>query len=98
MSLADEAPYLLTSTSSLADLNVRLEKRGAKPVDMRRFRPNIVISGFKVFIGQADRPSQSQSQSQSQSLPLLILILLPTLHSPTLHSPHSPLSLLSARS
>jgi len=47
VSLADEAPYLVTSTSSLADLNERLQKRGAKPVDMRRFRPNIVISGFK---------------------------------------------------
>ena len=47
MSLADEAPYLLTSTSSLADLNERLEKRGADRVDMRRFRPNIVVSGFK---------------------------------------------------
>uniref|UniRef100_A0A7S2WCJ0 MOSC domain-containing protein n=1 Tax=Eucampia antarctica TaxID=49252 RepID=A0A7S2WCJ0_9STRA len=47
VSLADEAPYLLTSTSSLLDLNKRLQARDKKPVDMRRFRPNIVISGLQ---------------------------------------------------
>lgn len=47
VSLADEAPYLLTSTSSLKDLNIRLQARNKKPVDMRRFRPNIVISGLQ---------------------------------------------------
>jgi uncharacterized protein YcbX len=47
VSLADEAPYLLTSETSLADLNRRLLKRGEKMVDMRRFRPNIVISGLR---------------------------------------------------
>jgi len=47
VSLADEAPYLLTSSESLADLNKRLAARGKPAVDMRRFRPNIVISGLK---------------------------------------------------
>jgi uncharacterized protein YcbX len=47
VSLADEAPYLLTSETSLTDLNRRLVKRGKKMVDMRRFRPNIVISGLR---------------------------------------------------
>jgi uncharacterized protein YcbX len=47
ISLADEAPYLLTSTTSLAALNKRLKANGQLPVDMRRFRPNIVISGLK---------------------------------------------------
>lgn len=47
VSLADEAPYLLTSTSSLKDLNRRLVERGKSPVDMRRFRPNIVVSGLQ---------------------------------------------------
>lgn len=47
VSLADEAPYLLTSKSSLDDLNRRLGERGKSPVDMRRFRPNIVVSGLK---------------------------------------------------
>jgi uncharacterized protein YcbX len=47
VSLADEAPYLLTSTSSLVDLNKRLKARGKDAVDMQRFRPNIVLSGLK---------------------------------------------------
>lgn len=47
VSLADEAPYLLTNRASLDDLNKRLKERGKDPVDMRRFRPNIVIEGLK---------------------------------------------------
>lgn len=47
ISLADEAPYLLTSTSSLKDLNKRLKARGKEAVDMRRFRPNIVVDSLK---------------------------------------------------
>jgi len=43
VSLADEAPFLLTTRKSLTDLNKRLGK--GKQVDMRRFRPNIVIDG-----------------------------------------------------
>lgn len=49
VSLADEAPYLLTSSSSLADLNKRLKARGKNPVDMRRFRPNIVVDGLPAW-------------------------------------------------
>jgi uncharacterized protein YcbX len=45
VSLADEAPFLLMNQSSLNDLNRRMEQRGLLPVDMRRFRPNIVVSG-----------------------------------------------------
>ncbi len=41
VSLADGYPVLLTSMSSLGDLNARL----ADPVPMRRFRPNLVIAG-----------------------------------------------------
>jgi len=47
MSLADEAPYLLVNIASLKDLNKRLKARGKKSVDVRRFRPNIVVSGLK---------------------------------------------------
>lgn len=47
VSLADEAPYLLTSRASLDDLNKRLKARGKDAVDMRRFRPNVVIQGLK---------------------------------------------------
>ena len=45
VSLADEAPFLLATTSSLHDLNARLGVRGKAPVDMQRFRPNIVVDG-----------------------------------------------------
>jgi uncharacterized protein len=42
-SFADGFPVLLTSTMSLNDLNSRLPSK----VEMRRFRPNIVISGAR---------------------------------------------------
>jgi uncharacterized protein YcbX len=41
VSFADGYPMLLISEASLADLNSRLET----PLEMRRFRPNLVISG-----------------------------------------------------
>eukprot|EP00927_Polykrikos_kofoidii_P073715 TRINITY_DN69733_c0_g1_i1.p1 TRINITY_DN69733_c0_g1~~TRINITY_DN69733_c0_g1_i1.p1 ORF type:complete len:391 (-),score=62.12 TRINITY_DN69733_c0_g1_i1:67-1239(-) len=49
LSLADEAPYLLTTTASLLDLKRRIFWMGnfsaSFKVDMRRFRPNIVVDG-----------------------------------------------------
>ncbi len=42
---SDAYPILLVSEASLTDLNQRLDK----PVDMRRFRPNIVITGCEAF-------------------------------------------------
>lgn len=42
---ADGFPMLLISEASLDDLNSRL----LQPVDMRRFRPNIVVSGCEAF-------------------------------------------------
>lgn len=41
VSFADGFPFLVTNQASLEDLNSRLDQ----PVDMRRFRPNLVISG-----------------------------------------------------
>lgn len=54
---ATEAPYkfadafalLVTSEGSLADLNARLRAKGQAPVDIDRFRPNIVIDGVERF-------------------------------------------------
>jgi uncharacterized protein len=43
VSFADGFPVLLTNLASLADLNDRL----ARPVPMRRFRPNLVVSAFQ---------------------------------------------------
>ncbi len=45
VSFADGAPLLLLSEASLAELNGRL----AQPVTMRRFRPNLVVSGAEPF-------------------------------------------------
>ncbi len=42
---ADGFPILIVSQESLNDLNQRLEKS----IDMRRFRPNIVISGYGAY-------------------------------------------------
>ncbi len=45
VSFADGYPLLLTSQASLDDLNRRL----ATPVSMRRFRPNIVVTGAEAY-------------------------------------------------
>lgn len=42
---ADGFPLLLTNESSLADLNARMEA----PLPMRRFRPNLVVSGAPAY-------------------------------------------------
>jgi uncharacterized protein YcbX len=43
---ADGFALLVISTASLAELNRCLQQRGAAAVDMRRFRPNIVLDGI----------------------------------------------------
>jgi len=45
VSFADGYPFLLIGQESLAELNTRL----AEPVDMDRFRPNLVFSGGDAF-------------------------------------------------
>ncbi|WP_196138699.1 MOSC domain-containing protein [Aliikangiella sp. G2MR2-5] len=45
VSFADGFPLLLTTEGSLADLNSRLDT----PVEMRNFRPNIVVKGCHAF-------------------------------------------------
>ena len=45
VSFADGFPFLVTNQASLEDLNSRLEN----PVEMRRFRPNVVISGVQAW-------------------------------------------------
>ncbi|MGW0245404.1 MOSC domain-containing protein [Nocardia goodfellowii] len=46
ITFTDSTPLHLTSTSSLDDLNARILEKGAAPVPMERFRPNIVITGW----------------------------------------------------
>jgi uncharacterized protein YcbX len=43
---ADSTALTLASLSSLDELNARILERGADPVPMNRFRPNIVIAGW----------------------------------------------------
>ncbi len=44
---ADGFPMLVTSTASIDELNQRLSQAGESTVDVRRFRPNIVIDGVE---------------------------------------------------
>ena len=46
---ADGYAYLATTQASLDDLNARLAVRGARPVPMNRFRPNLVVNGAEPF-------------------------------------------------
>lgn len=46
IAFADSTPLHLTSLSSLDDLNARILEKGADPVPMARFRPNLVIKGW----------------------------------------------------
>jgi uncharacterized protein YcbX len=43
---ADGFALLVTSTASLAELNRRLQQQGMAPVEMNRFRPNLVLDGI----------------------------------------------------
>ena len=43
---SDGYPLLVAGQASLDDLNTRLAARGAAPVDMRRFRANLVLEGL----------------------------------------------------
>lgn len=47
ITFTDSTPLHLTSLSSLDDLNGRILEKGADPVPMARFRPNIVIKGWE---------------------------------------------------
>ena len=46
---SDGFPILLISEASLDDLNSRLNEKNENSVEMRRFRPNIVVSGCDAF-------------------------------------------------
>jgi uncharacterized protein YcbX len=46
---ADAFALLVTSEASLGHLNARLKIKGLAPVDLDRFRPNVVIDGVDAF-------------------------------------------------
>lgn len=43
---ADGFPLLITSTASVQEINQRLDAQGQASIDVRRFRPNLVLSGI----------------------------------------------------
>jgi uncharacterized protein YcbX len=46
---ADGFPFLVTSQSSLDELNRQLLDKSAAPITMNRFRPNIVVDGLDAY-------------------------------------------------
>lgn len=46
---ADGFPFLITNTASLDALNQKLASKNVAPVDMIRFRPNIVLDGLPEY-------------------------------------------------
>lgn len=46
---ADGFPFLICNESSLQELNAAIQADGDMPVDMHRFRPNIVINGMTAY-------------------------------------------------
>jgi uncharacterized protein YcbX len=55
---SDGFPLLIASEASLADLNARLVERGAAPVPMSRFRPNLVVTGCDAWVEDTWRTVQ----------------------------------------
>jgi uncharacterized protein YcbX len=49
LSFADLAPFLVTTESSLNDLNDRLASAGEEQLPMDRFRPNLVVADAPAF-------------------------------------------------
>lgn len=49
LEFADGFSLLVMSNASLVQINQRLAQTGAKPVEMNRFRPNIVLEGLDAF-------------------------------------------------
>jgi len=46
---SDGYPLLVAGMASIAELNARLAARGAAPVGIERFRPNLVLDGLAAF-------------------------------------------------
>ncbi|HEX2133679.1 MAG TPA: MOSC N-terminal beta barrel domain-containing protein [Actinophytocola sp.] len=49
VTFTDSTALHLTSLASLDDLNARILDRGAEPVPMARFRPNVVVAGLAPY-------------------------------------------------
>ena len=70
VSFADAYPYLLISEASLDGLNRKLIEKGEEAVTMKRFRPNLVVSGVETA-HEEDRWSQIKIGETVFDLPKL---------------------------
>lgn len=50
VTFADAVPFLLVNEDSLIDLNNRIRAQHGEPVQLDRFRPNIIVSGCAAFV------------------------------------------------
>lgn len=66
---ADAAPYLIANTRSLTKVNDALVSTDQATIDMRHFRPNIVISGPKAF---QEHELSTMTHAQSGSMFTLV--------------------------
>ncbi|KAJ5088390.1 Molybdenum cofactor sulfurase C-terminal [Penicillium angulare] len=80
----DEFPVLVASDASLNELNTRLLDRGADPITIERFRPNIIVRGEKpwsedlwklVRIKAIPSTDSSDDDLQEDQAPLLMDIV-----------------------
>ena len=64
---ADAAPFLIVNQTSLDRLNEHLVNQGIEPVDIRRFRPNLVADGLPAFAEHAMNRLEASLQAPLQA-------------------------------
>ncbi|WP_296509763.1 MOSC N-terminal beta barrel domain-containing protein [Rhodoferax sp.] len=77
---ADGYPVLVTTEASLVPLNARLSAAACLPVDMRRFRPNLVLGGFEVH--DEDHMARLQVEVGPESAPAQLALVKPCARCP----------------
>jgi len=68
---SDGYPLLVLGQASLDDLNTRLRARGQSAVDVRRFRPNIVLEGLSAYDEDRLRALRIETEQGWVELPLV---------------------------
>lgn len=68
---ADAAPYLIANQASLDALNTDLKNQSLSTVDMRRFRPNVVIDGDLMAFTEHDASQLKNEKNLEQHFSLL---------------------------